>query len=642
VLTEPRSRRAHSGRSILIGATATLTAPFADWWDMAPAAPALTVDVAVVFVVVVAAVVLFVSEAIPTDTTALAVLVALVVLQPFTQVTAEEAIAGFASPATLTIVAMYILSAGVQSTGVVGRLEAAVARFARGDRRRLLAATVGLTGPLAGFVNNTPVVALFIPMVTDLADRTHASPSKFLIPLSYAAMLGGTLTLVGTATNLVASSLAADLGVAGAPFSMFEFTKLGVVVLVVGAAYLLTVGQWLLPDRVAPHDLTAEFGLEGRLARVYVRPSSPLVGATVAEARTNELKILQIVRGDRTFVASRTDREIAVGDVLTVRGDEDTVQGFVSRADLRRLPRAPVTEAELALGEGSGTLAEVIVPDGSGLAGAVVGETHLEERYDATVLAARRGERLVVEDVSTEVLEEGDGLLLYATQSGIDHLAESGDLLVTEAVGGDLDVDSDPVDGRGAALAVGIVAAVIAVAAATSIPIVIAALGGVVAMVVGNVLAPADAYDAVNWEVVFLLAGIIPLGLAMQKTGAAALVAANVTAVSAAVPVLVTLLLVYLLTGLLANLVTPVASVALVLPIAVSTATDIGADAYAFALAVTFAASTAFMTPMGYQTNLMVYSPGGYRFTDFVRVGAPLQALLAVVTTLGIAFFWGV
>ncbi|WP_321111686.1 SLC13 family permease [Halorussus salinisoli] len=604
--------------------------------------PPLTADVLVVFAIVAVAVVLFVTEAIPTDTTALAVLVSLVVLREFTHVSAEEAISGFASPATVTIVAMYILSAGVEETGVVERLEVVVARFTGGDRGRLLTATVGITGPLAGVVNNTPVVALFIPMITDLADRTHTSPSKLLIPLSYAAMLGGTLTLVGTATNLVASSIAADLGVAGTPFSMFEFTPLGVVVLVVGSLYLLTVGQWLLPARIAPHDLTEEFGLQGRLARVYVRPSSSLVGQTVAEARRDDLKILQIIRGDQTLVASRTDREIEAGDVLTVRADDESVRAFVEAADLRRLPRAEVTEEELALGEGRGTLAEVIVPEGSGLLGQAVDETKMGDRFDATVLAVRRGSELVVEDVADEVLGEGDGLLVHATRAGLDHLEESGDLLVTERVGGGLDIEPEPIDRREAALAIGIVVGVIAVAAANLLHIAIAALGGVVAMVVGNVVRPADAYDAVNWEVVFLLAGVIPLGLAMDQTGAAELLASYVTDASATLPAIATLGLFYLLTGVLANLITPVASVALVLPIAVSTASEVGANAFAFTLAVTFAASTAFMTPMGYQTNLMVYSPGGYRFTDYVRVGAPLQLLLAVVTTLGIAVIWGV
>ncbi|MEF8976850.1 MAG: SLC13 family permease [Halapricum sp.] len=316
--------------------------------------PALTTEIAVVFTIVAVAVVLFVTEAIPSDTTALSILVSLVVLQEYTGVEAEAAISGFANPATVTIIAMYILSAGVQRTGVVGRLENAVASYAGDSPRRLLGATVGITGPLAGVVNNTPVVALFIPMVTKLADRTHTSPSKLLIPLSFAAMLGGTLTLIGTSTNLLASSIAADLGVPGTPFSMFQFTPLGIIVLVVGSVYLLTVGQWLLPSRIRPHDLTEEFGLGGRLFRVYVPQSSPLVGLSTTEARTDTVKILQLLRGEETYLAPGSDRVIEAGDVLTIRAEERTVQSFVDVGGLRRLPRADVTEAELALGEGRG------------------------------------------------------------------------------------------------------------------------------------------------------------------------------------------------------------------------------------------------------------------------------------------------
>ncbi|QSG11460.1 Di- and tricarboxylate transporter [Halapricum desulfuricans] len=605
------------------------------------AGPELTPEIAVVFAIVAAAVMLFVSEVIPSDVTALSVLVSLVVFREYTGVDAEAALSGFASTATITILAMYILSAGVRRTGVVSRLERVVAAYAGDSRQRLLGATIGITGPLAGVVNNTPVVALFIPMITDLADRTHTSPSKFLIPLSYAAMLGGTLTLIGTSTNLLASSVAADLGVAGTPFSMFQFTPLGVLVFAVGSVYLLTVSPALLPSRIEPHDLTEEFGLGGRLARVYVPESSSLIGLTPAQVRTDAIKPLQLVRGEETFVAAGSDRTIEAGDVLTIRAETPVAQSIAEVAGLRRLPQAEVTEAELALGSGRGTLAEVIVPGGSGLIGQAIGDARLEERFDATVLAARRGETLVVEGVADEILSEGGGLLIYATQSGIEHLEETGELLVTETVG-DGFPEPEPIDWREAGLAVGIVLGVIAVAATDLLAISVAALGGVVAMVVGGVIDPERAYAAVEWNVIFLLAGVIPLGLAMDRTGAAAYLAAHVTDVSTALPTLATVALFYLLTGLLANLITPVASVALVLPIAVSTAADLGASAFAFVLAVTFAGSTAFMTPMGYQTNLMVYSPGGYRFTDYVRVGAPLQLLLAVVTTLGIEVIWGV
>ncbi|MFD1588615.1 SLC13 family permease [Halorientalis brevis] len=607
-------------------------------------APPVTAGMLVVFALVVATIVLFVTEVVSPDTTALAVIVALAVLEPWTQMTPTAAISGLANPATVTILAMFVLSAGVQETGLVQVLGAKVARVTRGDPDSVLGATVGLTGPIAGFVNNTPVVAVFIPMITDLADESYVSPSKLLMPLSYAAMLGGTLTLVGTSTNLVASDLSREL--LDHPFSMFEFTHLGAVVLSFGVIYLVTVGQWLLPERIHPADLIEEFGLGDHVTRVYVRGSSPLVGLPVAAAmaeRDVPVDVVQIVRGDETFLAAGSEREIRAGDVLTVRGSREQLDAFVAADSLRRLPAAGVTEQELSQQSGGGTVVEAVLPASSPLVGESVGSAKLRAVYGATVLAIRQGSDVHREDLTTVSLAEGDALLIHASTSAIQALEETGVILVSEsAVGYQSHLDEPPMlDRSEAGLAVGIVGAVIAVAALGLSPIVIAALGGVVAMLVTDLLDPADAYDAVSWDVIFLLAGVIPLGIALQETGGAALLASLIVEQADLLPPLAVLALFYVLTGLLANVITPVASVVLLLPIAVSTATRIGAEPFAFVLGVTFAASTAFMTPVGYQTNLMVYSPGGYRFTDYVRVGAPLQLLLSVVTPVFIWLFWG-
>jgi di/tricarboxylate transporter len=598
----------------------------------------------VVFALVAGAVALFVTEIVPADVTAISVVVALVALEPWTGVDGRTALSGFASPATVTILAMYVLSAGVQSTGAVRRLGARVAAFTRGDPTRLLGATIGITGPLAGFINNTPVVAMFIPMVTDLADDARVSPSKLLIPLSYASMLGGTLTLVGTATNVLASDLTDEL--IGETFSMFEFTPLGVLVLVVGLAYLMTVGRWLLPERVLPTDLTAEFGLGGYLHRVYVQPQSPLVGRSVEEAMGGldvDVDIIQIVRGEETIIAP-ADRGIREQDVLTLRADEADLAAFVELGELRRLPSAAVTEAELDEPAGTGTLVGAVVPPGSRLSGETLRTAELRQRYTDTVLAFRRGEELFHEGLADFEMREGDGLLLYTTVETVESLRESGDLVVTDVVDHHrlFDESFPPFFETRAPLAIGIVAAVVASAALDLLPIAVAALGGLVAMVLTGVLDTDEAYAAVNWPVVFLLAGVIPLGLAIQSSGGAAYLGALVVGVAAFLPAVAVLALFYLLTGMLANVVTPVASVVLVLPVAVSTAGLIGADPFAFALGVTFGAATAFTTPIGYQTNLMVYSAGRYRFTDYVRVGLPLQLLLAVVTPIGIELLWGV
>jgi di/tricarboxylate transporter len=616
-------------------------------------APALTTEMLVVFGLVGVVVALFVSERVPPDTTAIGVVVALVALQGWTRMDADAAIAGFSNRATLTIVAMFVISAGVQQVGLIRWLGRKVAAIAGGDPRRLLGLTVGITGPLAGFVNNTPVVAMFIPMVTDLADRYHVSPSKLLLPLSYASMLGGTLTLVGTATNILASDLAADFASADPNrypnlhrISMFEFTGVGLIVLGVGLLYLLTIGQRLLPERIHPVDLTEEFGLRGYLSRVYVRPESPLVGHTVEEVFGDhelDLDVLQIVRGDRTFIAPGSDREIQTRDVLTVRAAEPVLERFVGEYGLRRFPRATVTEDELDLRNGRGTIAELVVAPDSRLVGETIASAHLRERFSAVVLAARRGDDLIREELPDVPLSEGTGLLVHATENDLRHFVGTGDVVVTELAFGTLgEREGEGVEWPDAAVAVAILAGVIGLAALGVFPIVITALGGVVAMVVTGILRPSEAYDAVSWEVIFLLAGVIPLGTAIQRTGGAEFLAETVVSTAGTFPDVGVLLLFYLLTGLLANLITPIASVVLLAPIAVDAAVRIGANEFAFLLAVMFAASTAFMTPVGYQTNLMVYSPGGYRFTDYFRVGAPLQLLLAIVTTGVIATIWGV
>jgi di/tricarboxylate transporter len=370
--------------------------------------PAVTTEMFVVFALVLVAVALFVTELIPPDTTAIAVVVALVILQPWTGTTANEAISGFASSATVTILAMYVLSGGVQKTGTIRRLGVVVARYTHGNSRRLLGATVGLTAPLAGFINNTPVVAMFIPMVTDLADDSHVSPSKLLIPLSYASMLGGTLTLIGTATNILASDIVVEL--TGRGFSMFEFTPLGLLVMAVGLVYLVTVGQVLLPERIESTDLVEEFDLGPYLSRVYVRHPSPIVGQTVAEALSGmnvDVDVLQIVRGDESYIAPGSDREVRERDVLTVRGDENSVAAFCALAALRRLPKATVTEDELADPGGHGTLIEAVVGPDSSIAGDTIHESNLRRRFGATVLAVRRGQKVFHDDLAELRLEGG-------------------------------------------------------------------------------------------------------------------------------------------------------------------------------------------------------------------------------------------
>jgi len=664
----------------------------------------VSTGVLVVFALVFVALVFFVTEWLPPDITAVGVLVSLAVLEPYTGVTAGEAIGGFASRATVTILAMYVLSAGIERTGVVEYMGAVLAEVTGGDETRLLGVTITTTGLAAGIVNNTPVVAVFIPMITGLSDRAGISPSKLLMPLSFAAMLGGRLTLIGTATNLLASDLSRDL--LNHPISMFEFTPVGLVVLFVGLAYLMTLGRRLVPERIpSTADFTEEFELDRHLSVLVVRDGSPLVGHTAAEAVSGDpmtpepveegaadgevtappreaeqserggavrpeedadteleagpgydVDVLQVERDGEAFVGSATDEPLAVGDRLTVRGNLQSVNAFADRYELRQRSREVVTEDELVFAPHDATLVEALVHPESRVAGRTVADLQLPERFDTTVLAVRTGDDLRREELETVELSRGDTLLLQTTAASADYFVEAGYFVVTERVvrSADDDVEVDVVDERPAGatdgsrpsvdrnwpIAVGILLGVVALAALDIVPVTIGALGGIVALVATGTLTANQAYDAVNWSVVFLLAGLLPLGIAMRRTGGAELLASGLVDVGEALPVLGFMALAYLIAVLVAAIITPVATVVLLIPVVVDAAQQVGADAFPFLLVVTFGASTAFVTPIGYQTNLMVYGPGGYKFTDYARVGAPLQLLLTVVTTLGVAVLW--
>jgi len=608
----------------------------------------LTTGALVVFAVIAVALVLFVSEVIPNDVTAIGVIAALVIFEPWTGVGARGAISGFANPATVTIVAMYMLSAGIQATGLVQRLGIYLADVTAGKEFRALAATVCTTGPIAGFINNTPVVAVFIPMITDLAESTGISPSKLLLPLSYAAILGGTLTLIGTSTNILASDFARVLIPGREGIGMFEFSAVGLLVLIVGTAYLLTVGPRLVPARIpVDADAVEEFDLEDHLTVMRVRAESIAVGEPVDEfdEAHPEIRILQLRRGEEAFSAPQTDRVIEADDELVIHGTLQAVNRFRESTGLGQRLRDTVSEESFEEAPTDDVLARAVVPEGSRYVGETVSDTGLSDYHRTAVLAIRRGDEVVRTDLADRTLRTGDLLLVRTTPASIRYFTDTGVLIVADERAYDrlanMDVEAVAPLSPKTPIMVAIMAGVVGIAALDLLPIVIAALAGVFAMIVTGCLRSVDAYDAVSWNVIFLLAGVIPLGLAMEETGGAAAIAAVLVATEAVLPLLAVLLLFYLVTGLLANVITPVATVVLMIPVAVDAAGTLGANEFTFLLAVMFAGATSFMTPVGYQTNLMVYGPGGYEFADFIRVGGPLQLLLAVVTTVAIWVVWG-
>jgi di/tricarboxylate transporter len=600
--------------------------------------PDVTVGMLVVFAIILVGLVLFVTEILPIDLTAIGLLVAVVLLEPWTEVGVEGGLSGFASTATITVLAMFILSEGIRRTGLLQLIGDRIITLTQGKPKRQLAALVGLSGGTAGFINNTPVVAMMIPMVVNIAKKTNTSPSKYLIPVSFASMIGGMLTLIGTSTNLLASDVSARL--LDQPFSMFEFTHLGVLLLVVGAAYLILIGWRLTPARIEPEDDPMEtFEMAAYLTEVIVLQGSPLIGQSVVEATAQldlDIEIVRMRREGETFTGPLGSKELRPSDVLLVRTDRETLVEIMGMQGLGVTTQREMKKQDIDAEEQGRALIEVVVLSETEVVGRTLDNAGLGAQAEATVLAIRRGSGIIHKSLQEVQLEGGDTLLVQASEDAVQRLSTDRNFIVTQEV--------DPPDFRSekVPVALGIVAGVVVAAATGLMPIVVSSLIGVVLMVATGCLRPNEVYPAVDWNVIFLLAGVIPLGMALERTGGAEWLAQLTVFYAVDWPPVVLLFVFYLFTALITNVISNNASVVLMIPVAVSAAGLIDANAFAFVLAVTFASSTAMLTPVGYQTNLMVYGPGGYRFGDFFRVGALLQLLLAVVTAAGIWAFWGV
>ena len=600
-------------------------------------APVLTPSILVVFGLVAVALVLFASEILPIDVTAIGIMVLVILLEPWTNISPEEGVSGFSTSATITVLAMFILSEGIRRAGLLQMLGDKIIELTGGHPLKQFAAFVGISGTSAGIVNNTPVVAMMVPMITSIAEQTKTSPSKYLIPVSYAAMMGGMLTLIGTSTNILASDISERL--LGHPISMFEFTGLGAVVLITGWIYLMTIGWRLTPERIKPaEELTETFAVESYLSEVVVGVDSPLIGQTVTGALTDlgmDLDVIKITRDGKAFSTPIAPKQFQAGDALIVRSDRDTLLRFIEMEGLAPSARARIGEKDFKVDETESSLIELVVLSDNQLAGQTLNSTRFAQRYDAIVLAIRRGGAFIHDRLDEVELKGGDTLLVQASENAVQRFTNDRSFMVVqEREELEFRLDKIPV-------ALAIVAAVVLLAALDAVPILVSALAGVVAMVITGCLRATELYDAVDWSVIFLLAGVIPLGMALEQSGGADYLARLLVAQAEFLPDLALLFTFYLSTALITNVISNNASVILMIPVAVNVAELVGTNPFSFVLAVTFAASTSMMTPMGYQTNLMVYGPGGYRFSDFFRVGAPLQLLLAIVTSFGIYMIWG-
>ncbi len=586
----------------------------------------MTFEIALVLSIALIAVALFATEKLPMDVVALLVLTSLAVTG---LVDTGQALSGFSNPATITVAAMFILAAGLQNSGALSGIGSLLGRAK--SPLQFLIILFAVLALIAPFVNNTAVVAVFMPIVMAATANVGMSASKALIPLSYVSQMAGVCTLVGTSTNLLVNAMAKDMGHPG--FSMFEFTSLGVICLAAGCVYLLTVGRWLLPQTRST-ELVEDYELGKYITELRVMPESSLIGTSVGEAKLSEefgVFVLELLRGEEK-VWSPKSQTLQEGDVLLARGDWSTLDELRKEAGLEvngefKLKQRSFEEVEQVL-------AEVMVAPLSRVIGSTLGTLNPRWQHNATALGIHRRGQILREELRNVRLQVGDILLILIPESEMPALRKDKNVIVLS------ERQQEKTGGWRAPFALATMALVIGVSAIGWAPIAVTALAGAVAMTLAGCLNVEDVYDAVDWRIIILLAGLLPLGVAMSQTGAAEFLVQNTIGMVSSMGPLVVLAVLYLLALLLTEFMSNAAAAVLLTPIGMSTAGMLDVDATPFLIAVTFAASTSFATPVGYQTNTMVYGAGGYRFSDFVKVGLPLNLIFWVLGVIFIPMFW--
>ncbi len=573
----------------------------------------------------VGAIVLFVGGWLAPEVTGLltaGLLIATGVLSP------GEALSGFGSPAVITLIGLFALSAGLFRAGGLDRLRALVGSDAVRSPRRMITLVTTVVAPVSAFVPNTPIVAALLPVLESWCQRRKISPSRVLLPLSFATVLGGTITLLGSSVNLLASEVSERSGYGA--LGLFSFTGIGLGVWLSGSLVMVLLSDRLLPDRgLNDDDLVADLASSGYLTEVEIPARSELIGQSLHASRLQrryDVDVLELHRGHERFLPPLADRTLALGDRLLLR---------CSRSDLLRLQQehtivlAPTPEpADPASGDdrqNNQRMVEVLLPSGSTLAGDCLRDLRFRQRYNATVLALRRGNQVVRERLGQVELREGDVLLLQGPKDAIRGLQANNELVVLEQLEKDLPTVSRKY------LAIGISVLVVVLAGLDWIPLVGAVLLGTVAMVATGCLRPGELQRAIRLDVILLLGSLASFSVALEKTGLAAVAAQTLIRTLNDWPAYLALLVVFLFTTLLTEVMSNAATVALLIPIAGQLAVGLDLPPLAFVYAVLFGASQSFLSPVGYQTNLMVFGPGRYRFLDITRYGIPLTLTMTVV-----------
>ncbi|MGD8736330.1 MAG: SLC13 family permease [Anaerolineae bacterium] len=595
----------------------------------------MTTDNFLVLGILAVAILLFVSERLRVDVVALIVLVALVLTG---LVTIEEAFSGFASPAVIVVWAVFIVSGGLTRSGVADLIAGQVIRLAGRNQFRLVGLIMVAVGLMSAFMSNVGAAAILLPAVMTVAREMDIPPSKLLIPLAWASLLGGNVTMVGTPPNILASSILESYG-GIEPFAFFDFAPMGIVVLAAGILYVLTVGRRLLPERTPGGDLTNSYPVQEYLTEARVAEDSPLVGKTVQEAdleRRHGLNVIHIhlCCQEGETAPTTTEHRLQPGDELHLEATAKAILDASQTLGLTPVPDRPIQPWEPEPGRPAFELAEVVLAPSSSLRYRTLQQIDFRSRFGLAVLAIRHHGTTLFERLSHVTIDYGDSLLLHGPVDKINLLRHERDFLL---------LDMPPLQTRRtqkAPVAVAILLGVLAVVAAGWLHVSAAMLIGALLMVLSGTLTMDEAYRSIDWKSVFLIAGMLPLGLAMQSTGTAQLLADQIVSLVGNWGPLAVMMGIYLVTGLLTEVISNAAAAVLAVPIAVDAALNLGASPHAFVMATVIAASTSFLMPIGHQVNVLVFGPGGYRFADYARVGVWLNLLLFILTALILPLIW--
>lgn len=585
-------------------------------------------QVIVVYILLLATVVLFITDRVRTDIVGLmiiSILGLLGILKP------KELLEGFSNQALVTIAAMFVLSAALMRSGLVAALGGKLTQLSKGSPLRFLALSLVAVCFMSAFINNTPVVVVFIPAVLTVCNRLGQSPSKFLMPISFASMLGGSATLIGTSSNILVSSMSADAGYG--EIGMFEFTVLGAVIVVVGMLYLILFSHRFLPARTTIASTLSAEDVKEYITQVNIGPESHLIGMRLEETPLANagVRVAELIRGER-IQRMEKDEVLEVGDTLLIRGDLNKILELERKHDISISTDSDARDAEVKRVEM--TVFELMVAPDSPLIGRTAQEIRFRRDYGVSVFALQRRGRHHQRDITDLELRMGDILLVRGTMEALAKLRGYREFILLEGV------HDQVIERHKAPVALGTILAIVALAALGVFPISVLAIAGAAVLVMTKILTPRDAYRSIDWPVLVLIAGMIALGNAMGKTGALDIAAQGLVNTVGQLGPHVTLWIFYFITAVLSLLILNKPAAVLCTPLGILLATQLGVDGKPFIMAVAFAASTAMATPMGYQTNLLVYGPGGYNYRDFVSFGLPLNILIGVIACWLIPLIW--